>query len=273
MRISFMTFACPTWPLAEVLAAARKYGYDGVEPRFDAKHNHGIEPTATPAQRAEARKAFADSGIACCCLATSLQFIGEQAVTDAPARIDLAADVGAPGLRVFCGPIPKGQQMSLDDVVARVADNLLKVADYAKQRNVEIWIETHDTVRHGKPVGQIIDRCNHPFILANYDVMHPYCNGEPLETTTHALHGKVRHTHFHDAAPPGVAPCAPHQKTDGFNIVHIGEGTLPLPQIIRFLRAENYQGFLSGEWFESLGPAEVTLPKFAGGMRALVAYA
>jgi len=262
MKVSFMTFACPMFSLDEVLAAAKKYGYDGVEPRLDAKHNHGIEVTAPAAQRAEARRKFAGSGVACCCLATSLQFINDQAATDAPARIDLAADVGAPGLRVFCGPIPKGQQMTIDEVVARVADNLMKVANYAQQRKIEIWLETHDTVRHGKPVGQILDRCRHPFIAANYDVMHPFCNGEPLEVTVKALHGKVRHTHFHDAKAGG-----------GVNIVNIGEGAVPLPQIIRFLREEGFKGYLSGEWFDSLGPADVALPKFVAGVRAVVAYA
>ena len=262
MKVAFMTFACPTFTLDEVLAAAKKYGYDGVEPRIDANHNHGIEADASAAWRTETRRKFAESGIVNCCLATSLQFIGEQAVKDAPARIDLAADLGAPGLRVFCGPIPKGQPMGMDEVVARVADNLMKVADYAKQRKVEIWLETHDTVRQGKPVGEILDRCKHPFILANYDVMHPFCNGEPLEVTFKALHGKVRHTHFHDAKAGG-----------GVNIVQVGEGVVPMPQIIRFLKTEGFQGFLSGEWFDPLGPADVTLPKFVAAMRAVVAYA
>ena len=262
MKVAFMTFACPAFSLDEVLTAAKKYGYDGVEPRIDAKHNHGIEADASAAWRAEAKRKFAESGIANCCLATSLQFIGDQAVADAPARIDLAADLGVPGLRVFCGPIPKGQQMSIADVVKRVADNLMKVADYAKQRKVELWLETHDTVRHGKPVGEIIDLCKHPSILANYDIMHPFCNGEPLEDTFKALHGKVRHTHFHDAKAGG-----------GVNIVNIGEGVVPMPQIIRFLKAEGFQGHLSGEWFEALGPADVTLPKFVAAMRAAVAYA
>jgi sugar phosphate isomerase/epimerase len=57
------------------------------------------------------------------------------------------------------------------------------------------------------------------------------------------------------------------------NIVPIGEGAVPLPQIIRFLRQEGFKGFLSGEWFDSLGPPDVSLPKFVAGVRALVAYA
>ena len=36
MKISFMTWACPDWSLAQILAAAIRYGYDSVEPRVEA---------------------------------------------------------------------------------------------------------------------------------------------------------------------------------------------------------------------------------------------
>ena len=31
MQLAFSTLACPTWSLEEILAAAGRYGYDGVE--------------------------------------------------------------------------------------------------------------------------------------------------------------------------------------------------------------------------------------------------
>jgi sugar phosphate isomerase/epimerase len=33
MKLAFSTLGCPDWELAEVIAGARKYGYDGVELR------------------------------------------------------------------------------------------------------------------------------------------------------------------------------------------------------------------------------------------------
>ena len=59
MRYSFMTFSCPDLGLREALDLARRLGYDGIEPRTDAKHAHGVEIDAPPARRAEARRLVA----------------------------------------------------------------------------------------------------------------------------------------------------------------------------------------------------------------------
>ena len=62
MKISFMTWVCPDWDLNQVLTAAVRYGYDGVEPRAEANQKHGVEIASTKKQRAEIRSQFADMG-------------------------------------------------------------------------------------------------------------------------------------------------------------------------------------------------------------------
>ncbi|HOQ28042.1 MAG TPA: sugar phosphate isomerase/epimerase, partial [Armatimonadota bacterium] len=109
MKISFMTFMTPEWTLDEVIAGARRHGYDGVEPRVTANHKHGIEPDMPAEARKEARERFADAGIEIACIATSCTFAAtdpakRQANIDNLKRhIELAADLGAPGIRVFGG--------------------------------------------------------------------------------------------------------------------------------------------------------------------------
>ena len=123
MKYSFMTFSCPDLTLGETLALAKKYGYDGIEPRLDAKHKHGIEATLDAAGREAARKQAQESGVAICCLATSCIFARPDShadmVRDALARIDLAADVGAPCIRVFGGSIPKDSSREAANVKKR----------------------------------------------------------------------------------------------------------------------------------------------------------
>ncbi|MCC7491273.1 MAG: sugar phosphate isomerase/epimerase [Fimbriimonadaceae bacterium] len=243
MKIAFMTFACPEWELSEVLGTACELGYDGLEPRLDSQHRHGIEVDLSSAGRAAVKRQAADSDIALCCLATSLQYIkvtpGDRAklLDDTKARLALAHDLGVPGLRVFAGGLPQGT--SLDDGLAAAAENLRSAGELAQQAGVELWLETHDTVCQAVHAAQIVEACAHPAVNFNYDVMHPYRLGEDLDTTFAALGDRIRHCHWHDA------PCAEGQPF----ICRFGEGALPLVEMLRRLQAKGFSGYLSGEWF------------------------
>jgi len=144
MRISFMTFACPAYTFDQVVALARRHGYGGIEFRCDSDHKHGVMVESSKAQRAEFRRKLGEAGLEACCLATSLQFVKNEAVEQALARIELAVDMGCPGLRVFCGPLPEG--VSIDEAILRVARNLRRVAECALHAGVRLWLETHDSV-------------------------------------------------------------------------------------------------------------------------------
>lgn len=266
MRVAFMTFACPEWDLAEILGAAVELGYDGIEPRIDSNHKHGIEVDSDAATRALIRKQAAEAGVELCCLATSLQFnkvapeARAQLHEDARRRIELAADLGMPGLRVFAGPLPEGSEKEAAFLAA--AENLARAGDVARQHGVELWLETHDTICRAEDCAFIVDHANHPAVQINYDVMHPYRHGESVDETFAALGDHVRHTHFHDGpADPGKAV-----------ITKFGEGELPLVEILQRLKGIGFDGYLSGEWFnQQLGdtPRE-SLEHYVRGTRELV---
>jgi sugar phosphate isomerase/epimerase len=260
MKLCFMTFICPEWALAEVLAAAERHGYDGVEPRVAAGHQHGIEPEMPASARRQARAAFEASPVALACIATSCRF-----ATDDPARraaniedlkrhIALAADLGAPRIRVFGGARPEG--MELATAIAVVAEDLRAAADLAAQANVQVCLETHDDFSLGKTVGQVLERANHPFVLANWDVMHPWRAGEPLEETLRWLRGRIAHVHMHD-------------DQEG-KCVLPGDGDLPLADDLAALRAMDFSGYRSAELWPDLGVPDFILAEYARRMRALM---
>lgn len=259
MKTSFMTFACPQWSWDDVIAGAVRHGYDGIEWRIDAGHKHGVELALSPAERVRVKARQSEAGIAAACLATSLHFVQPQSVTEAPAQIDLAADLGAPGLRVFCGALPP--DVTLDDAIARVADHLSQVANYAQQRGVGLWLETHDSMNRGAPVGAVLARVTHPSVGANWDNMHPYFNGETFDETKRVLHQRIAHAHFHDAlsGDPGT-------------IVPFGQGHLPCADMLQFLRDEAFDGYLSGEWFnDKMGATpDDALATYISGLRRLL---
>lgn len=269
MKVSFMTFACPQWTYDEVLACAVELGYDGVEPRMDSKHAHGIEVALDAAGRRTARAKAEDAGVALCCLATSLQFAKVAAdaratlLDEAKARIELAADLGMGGLRVFAGQPPEG--VALADALVACGENLAQAGEFAASAGVELWLETHDSVSKAENCAVAVNGANHPAVSFNYDVMHPLRNGESLDTTFAALGSKIRHCHWHDAIndPKKVA------------ITKFGEGELPLVEILQRLKTLGFTGYLSGEWFnDQLGatPRE-SLEHYVTATRALMAEA
>lgn len=175
MKYSFMTFSTPQLTLSDVLAVAKRFGYDGIEPRLDAKHEHGVEVTATTAERKAIRGQAAASGISLACLATSISFADPAAeagmVKQTHERIDLAGDVGAPTIRIFGGQVPK--ELSREKVIEQVAKCLSAVADHAARRGVWVCMETHDDWCDPAHVAAVLARANHPAIACNWDVMHP----------------------------------------------------------------------------------------------------
>jgi sugar phosphate isomerase/epimerase len=68
MKYSFMTFSCPELNMSEVLALAKRFGYDGIEPRVEDNQKHGVEVNASPEKRREVKQQAIDSGIAICCV-------------------------------------------------------------------------------------------------------------------------------------------------------------------------------------------------------------
>jgi len=256
MKYSFMSFSTPSLSLEDMLDVARRYGYDGIEPRLDAKHAHGIEVGATAREREAARKLSLDKGVQIACLATSVRFADpaetEEMIRQTHDRIDLAADVGAPVIRVFGGRIPEG--ITRDQAVEQLVRSLLRVADHAAERGVTICLETHDDWCDPAHVAAVLSRVNHPAVAANWDIMHPVKRGgATVDTAFGTLKPWIRHLHIHDGTDAGLVP--------------IGTGDIDHRRAVELLRSVNYDGFLSGEWI-NWEPYEVHLPRELATMKS-----
>src|SRR5688572_21162137 len=112
MKYAFMSFSTPEMSLEEMLRAAQSYGYDGIEPRVEQGHTHGVELTADQDARRRIVDTVAASPIEMCCVATGCRYSDPSTVAknvdDTLRYIDLAADLRCPRLRIFGGPIPEG---------------------------------------------------------------------------------------------------------------------------------------------------------------------
>lgn len=241
MKLSFMTWSCPEWDCNQILKAAKKYGYQGVEIRVECNHKHKIELNLSKKDRSLAKRMFKEEGIEIPCIATSLQF----AIPDDKERrenieklkkyIELASDIGSPYIRVFGGNF-----MPLEPKVAaqKCGLALREAAEFAEGTDAEILLETHDFFSVSSRARQVIKEANHRKVNILWDIMHPQREMEDVEETYNHLRGFVRHLHIHDGfySPEGK-----------IEVCLLGEGIIDHEMPMWFLKSDNFRGYFSLE--------------------------
>lgn len=254
MKYAFMSFSCPQLELSGMVAAARSYGYSGIEPRIGAGHRHGVETSAGADRRQAFKRMAEDSGIAICCVATGCSFVVPETaarhVEEAKAAIALAADIGAARLRVFGGDLPSGTRHA--EALPLLVDSLAALSAFAGEHGVVVCLETHDSWTDPLLVAEVMRQVNHSHIAVNWDIAHPFrYHGYSMEQAYDALKPWIRHVHIHD----GITG-----ENNRFVFKPIGDGAIDHAAAIRLLQRGGYDGFLSGEWID-FEPHDIHLPR------------
>ena len=244
MKPGFMSSVCPKQTLAELVATARRYGYQGIEFRAEWNHAHGIELDATAAQLKAARQILADGGIAASCIATSVKFNSPSAADHIPQRetlrryIELAAQVGAPYIRTFSDSLPEDDAEARDRVLALAAESYAAVDDWAVQHGVTVLVETHTNMK-GQWAKRILDAAQAENLGVLWHIAHHLRRGQSVDEAYSYIRGHVRHVHF-------TARQADAYVSDADNI-----------RSFELLSADGFEGFFSVEIINPENPDAV----------------
>jgi sugar phosphate isomerase/epimerase len=196
MKLSFMTFVCPTWPIEKIVKFAKEAGYDGVEIRVDAQHKHDISSKSSAEVRRQTKKLFADAGVEIAAVATSVQFanpkpdVHKTNLESAKANLELAADLGAPVVRMFAG----GGIRSLTPEAARqVAAAFDEVGEFSKNTcSCPILECGHDIIKTATEAGEVIRQVK----TSNFGALW---NTSTMDDATFAvMKDRLRHFHVHN---------------------------------------------------------------------------
>ena len=283
MKYAFSTLACPAWSIEQVVDAATRLGYDGVELRL--LDGEVIDPRTDRAKVERAVALCRSHGVDVCAFDTSCRFNQSDAteqegqVADLLAWIGLAHDLQVPLLRVFGGANPEGGASATDDEVnARVAAALRRVAPEAERADVTVVLETHDAFSSARRVADVLERVGSSHIAALWDSHHPYRMGESPEDVIAALDGRIAHVHVKDARrlPSADGPSADGPADDGaWQLVLLGEGEVPVRGQLAALRRAGYSGYVAVEWEKKWHPEiadpEVALPQHIAWLRDAMA--
>ncbi|MEM7126914.1 MAG: sugar phosphate isomerase/epimerase family protein [Chloroflexota bacterium] len=262
MKFAFMSFSTPELTLDETLSLASELGYDGIEPRAGSGHAHGIELSAPDRDRKTIKQKAADAGVALCCLAVSCRYADPTTVADQVEEthqyIDLAADLGIPALRVFGGQIPEG--IERDTAIENVANALGSVASHAEDRNVAVCMETHDDWCDPNHVAAIMAAVDASAIAVNWDIWHPLRRGNStMDAAFETLRPWIRHAHIHDGST----------NPNALELKPIGQGEVDHQRAMELLHADQYSGYLSGEWIK-WEPHQTHLPREISTLKRLL---
>jgi sugar phosphate isomerase/epimerase len=270
LKLAYSTLGCPGWTVEQAAQAVNRYGYDAIEWRL--ADGEPITPRTPDAVRQRLIDATRREGLTVACLDTSCHVVqpddaGRQAtLQEAKVMLDLAAELGAPYIRVFGGKIPKG--FTREALIEPTGKLLAEAAAYGKSKGVTILVETHDdwastpdTLSLTKAAGRAAP------VNILWDVHHPYRMGETPEESLDNLFtgGEISHVHIKDARRAS-------NETGGWTLTLLEEGEVPVKEIVGLLHEINYKGYLSLEWEKKWHPEieepEVALPQYAMLLRS-----
>lgn len=272
MRISFSTLACPDWTMPQITKMAADAGYDGIELRFVNGEDSLWElPAFSGAHLATTRRTLADCGLSISCVDTSCRFHSPDAkererwMSEGQHMSDLAAELGAPAIRVFGDTVQPGA--TDESTRCWIAESISRLAEMTARRGVEVWLETHGDFCAAGATAAILSQSASDNVGVVWDPVNSFISIDEKPADGAAILGAaIRHVHMKDFQRIG----------DGFRYVLTGTGNFPLRDLQGVLRQLHYDRFLSFEWERKWHPelveAAKALPHFADWFRKNYAH-
>ena len=252
MNLSFSTRGWQSLGWEEMIEIADEMRFSGIElynihMRFDLMEKgaplHKYSSSATA-------RTLRERGIKIPCLDTSLDISLEANFNDSMIKgtIDTAHNLKVPYVCV----------VALNDNEEIIRTRLADLIDYAQTADVTLLIKTSGIYSDTARLRSLMDEFASDYLGALWDMHHPYrTNGESADKTIRNLGAYVKHVHLRDS-----------DDEETYNL--IGEGNLPIAEMMRALSSIDYNGFISlewkPEWMEDLQEYEVIFPHFVNYM-------
>jgi sugar phosphate isomerase/epimerase len=240
MKLAASTLGLPDAGLDEIVGVLSGGGCSGVELR--AGERQVVHPGLTRSERMAVRRRLAEARLKPLAVSSYVNICApgndDAIVDELVAHVDLAADLGAGGVRIF----PGGSGEPDDD--DRGTRRLLAAAGPAERRGVRLFLETHDSHPRGTDVARLLERTGRDDVGVIWDFVHPWRTGEEPAATYDAVAPWLAYVQLKDAVPPLERPVP----------VLVGAGEVPLDEIRAVLDKHGYDGWWSLEWEKAWHP-------------------
>lgn len=265
IKLAYSTLAFPGRPLAEVAAAGREYGYEGIELRL--VDGELIDPAMPASDRERVKRVVDQAGLPVVAVDTSIRLTDDEPGPAISSFLELANAWEAPVIRVFGGSLPEDAPARRErlEAAARVLEAAIPQAE---RLGVGIGLETHDSFSASATVAEVLGLVPSPVIGAVWDSHHPHRMGETPEEIYANFGDRLLLAQVKDARRSS-------EQESGWQLVLLGEGEVPVREMIELLIRHGYRGWVSVEWEKRWHPEieepEAALPQHLELLRSWIA--
>ena len=182
--------------------------------------------------------------------------IFEKATKEATKCIEIAGNLKIKLVRI------KAEANTDDDAIDNCVKFINTVLPLAEEKNITLVIETSGLFAKTTVLKDLLNRFASDNLAALWNFSGAYFEGgESAEDIIKNLGAYVKHVHINDAI----------KTADGIEFCLIGEGELPIDEMMLALRSVNYDGFISlvwdPTWCKELDDLEIIFAQFVGYMK------
>jgi sugar phosphate isomerase/epimerase len=266
LRIAFSTLAFPDATLASAVSLGRRWGYAGVELRLI--DGELIDPSMSATDRTRVKRTVAAAGLPVVAVDSSIRLTDDDPGPQLRRFLELASDWESPLVRVFGGKlaVDRAERQEQLRAAARVLESSVPLA---QRLGVAIGVETHDDFSASSTVAELLalfdsegagaEGTDPEWVGAVWDSHHPYRVGEQPADVYVNLGRRILLAQVKDARRIARA------EGDDWQLVLLGQGEVPVRQMLGLLAAGGYRHWISVEWEKRWHPEieepEVALPQ------------
>ena len=241
MKLSFSTLFCPDKDSSQLVELCKKFDISGVELRIlaDGKIYENAKDDD------DAKNDFYKDKITVTNIGSSvcIKKYDENVLENLYSAIYTAVETGAEAVRIFLGNFQKYKtdpkdKLDYDGIIKALKEG----CDFAKKYNKRIWVETHNEFSRGRELKNLINDVNRDNLGIIWDIMHPLEENESINETYEYLGRHIEHIHIKDGKPWDDTNMSVWEYTK------LGEGNIPIKDIVDLLNKNGYDGFYSLEW-------------------------
>jgi sugar phosphate isomerase/epimerase len=257
-RVAFSTLAFPDVTLALAASLGRGWGYSGIELRLI--DGELIDPAMSAADRTQVKRTLTVSGLPVVAVDSSIRLTDDDPGPELARFLELASGWEAPLVRVFGGAltVEQTERQKQLGAAARVLESSVPLAE---RLGVAVGVETHDAFSASSVVAELLAlvdpaAVDSGAVGAVWDSHHPHRMGERPDQVYANLGPRILLAQVKDA----------RRKADGdWQLVLLGEGEVPVRDMLGLLAAGGYPHWISVEWEKRWHPEieepEVALPQ------------
>lgn len=203
LKLGLMSYLVgQSWDIETIIKNLHETKFEHFELR--TTHKHGVEVTLSKEQRSEVKKRFNDAGIAISLASGFMYHSADQDelkknIEGTKEYLQLAADVGALGIRVFPNAVPKEGEKDREKILEQISKSVSGLANVGHNLGVEIRLEEHGQGTDNIPViKKILDYADNPNVYIIWNSSPNDVTGLGLEAHFNMVKDRIRGVHMRE---------------------------------------------------------------------------